>query len=746
MAKGAYMRNGLQQILGTDKRNPCFTVFQDPEGKELLLFYGCELLEKLPADRNHAQYKLMVARLYNAGINGVRLRETFGVDAKTMRKWGRALESGDADQLAHALAGRQACRKFSIEIQSFIRMRFEQIYQENKRSYSKAILEEVKEVFNVELSSETLRPLLGELKKTFFSSEQTAAVKRETSCDEITLPQVEESPEGFTNAGQQVQNDSAHTPPNRKRSPLLEMPVEACTRFVHHLGILLFSAELQRVASLAGEHGWILKQWLCSLLLGAVNIEQSKLLDFVGLNHLLGRTLKSRRPQRQQLDELSDSNVACDLYQMNACFLGEHFGDDFYYDPHSKQYTGELKILKGWCGSKHFADKVLHMDFIHTASGHPAYVAYEDNYADLRDRFIPVVTKMRCALNIDLKRTLTMVVDRGIYGLEAFESILNAPNLKIITWEKNYQSGQWDESSPTQHFVIQRPRNRANDIKVFTFEYQEEPWTKKPGIRLIRVRATNPQGKTIELGVLSNHDLDRSAEDILRLIFCRWLQENDFKYMEKHFGINQITSYASISYETLQDELTDRQVKSGEYKAIGKQRTELRKKLKQELLNEQFHPGKSPARKLRIDQLTQEDAVLSEQLCGTQREVSRLTTLLDENYRKLDTSSKQVLDALKIIARNVFYQHLAPFKKAYDNYRDDHVIFRNLSQSHGLLIDHGSHIEAILYPTAHHPPARRALIDGLFEQINGQKLIMPDGSGREIRFKLGPKEGIVLAS
>ena len=26
-------------------------------------------------------------------------------------------------------------------------------------------------------------------------------------------------------------------------------------------------------------------------------------------------------------------------------------------------------------------------------------------------------------------------------------------------------------------------------------------------------------------------------------MFNRWLQENDFKYRDKHFGINQITSY-----------------------------------------------------------------------------------------------------------------------------------------------------------------------------------------------------------
>jgi len=31
------------------------------------------------------------------------------------------------------------------------------------------------------------------------------------------------------------------------------------------------------VERIDGESGWVLKQWLCSILLGALNIEQSKL-------------------------------------------------------------------------------------------------------------------------------------------------------------------------------------------------------------------------------------------------------------------------------------------------------------------------------------------------------------------------------------------------------------------------------------------------------------------------------------
>jgi len=101
--------------------------------------------------------------------------------------------------------------------------------------------------------------------------------------------------------------------------------------------------------------------------------------------------------------------------------------NDFYYDPHTKQYTGGMKILKGWCGSRHFPDKALHMDFIHTADGHPVYVSYDDNYADLRGRYATVSSALRSALKMETGRELPLVFDRGIYGQEPFVKIIEDP-------------------------------------------------------------------------------------------------------------------------------------------------------------------------------------------------------------------------------------------------------------------------------------------------------------------------------
>ena len=89
------------------------------------------------------------------------------------------------------------------------------------------------------------------------------------------------------------------------------------------------------------------------------------------------------------------------------------------------------------------------------------------------------------------------------------------------------------------------------------------------------VQATNPKGRSIQVAVLTD-DTQRAASEILRLMFCRWVQENDFKYLDKHFGINQITSYGVVGYEELREQVEDRQVRSAEVKALGEQRRQLR--------------------------------------------------------------------------------------------------------------------------------------------------------------------------
>ena len=90
----------LQEILGVDKKNPLFTLCKSPEqpGK-LLVFFGACLFEVVADDPQNPAFKLLFARLYNAGVSPKAILEIFPFSYTTLRHLGDALRSGDAKRL-----------------------------------------------------------------------------------------------------------------------------------------------------------------------------------------------------------------------------------------------------------------------------------------------------------------------------------------------------------------------------------------------------------------------------------------------------------------------------------------------------------------------------------------------------------------------------------------------------------------------------------------------------------------------
>ena len=741
----------LQPVLGTDKGNPIFSVYrQEGAAPSLHVYYGAELLEVVPEDRRHPAFKLLIGRLYNAGVKGLALRQNFRVDRKTMRRWGQALQSEDPEQLVQALAGRGGQRKLTREIRAFVTVRFPEIYGRSRACYSQRLRAEIKAVFGVTLSGECLRPLLKSLRAELRQELNEPGVERETQKRETACVGLPEPPP--VTAGE-VLNEPLPTAPSepsspviRKESPVLPLPDpgQSVVGFCHHLGVLLFSAVLLDLEKQIATGGWLLKQWLATLLLGAVNIEQTKLLDFEDLHRLLGRTLRSLFPQRSQLSELASVATVPKLLSFNGQLVGAPQTRDFYFDPHTKHYTGMQNVLKGWCANIRWADKVLHSDFFHTAAGDPVYLECADNYQDMRERFAALLPRLRQDLGLPAEAVLTCVLDRGIFSQEVFAQAVAAPDYHLITWEKNYRTGQWDPQKRAGQYVLERTRNDAQDKRVYRFEYLDQDWAKNPQMRQLIVRATNPRGRSVEVGVLTD-DRQRPAPQIIHLIFNRWTQENDFKYLDQHFGINQITSYASVAYERLKDQVEEKQIKSGAYKALEQQTAQLKSQLSKLLLSQHQYPRKSARRTERIAALTKDLAEGQTNQAQTQKEVSRLEVLIQQQMVRLDTRNKRLMDSLKLIARNAFYRALRPFKTAYNNYRDDHELFRNLTQAHGVLVGSAQQVEVYLLPTVNYPPKLEKIVSGLLAEINATHPIMPDGSGRRLRLHLGEKTGLQVA-
>jgi len=70
-------------------------------------------MEIVLADPKEPDFKMLVGRLYNAGVSLKALQHTFQSDAKTIGRWGRALRSRNAQELVRMLEGRRANRKLT---------------------------------------------------------------------------------------------------------------------------------------------------------------------------------------------------------------------------------------------------------------------------------------------------------------------------------------------------------------------------------------------------------------------------------------------------------------------------------------------------------------------------------------------------------------------------------------------------------------------------------------------------------
>ena len=821
-----------QLILGTDKRNPVISIYEDNPRSRLHVYYGFELMEVVPKEREAPAFKLMVGRLYNAGVNGSMLCATFDVDRKTMQRWGRALRSGDPEQLVRVLAGRSWGRKLTPEIQAYVRTRWPVMQAERRSGCSVRLCREIQTVFGVELSTETLRPLLGCLKAeqapgraaspaaagppSACSLEVADAVEKTDRPGEVSampavsvgsadalgwdeeretswgskvsaLPPSEPAVKPTASESEAVSPRGVAVADKPKGSPALAPYPPGQTRWCDHVGVLLFWTSLIQAAGVVDPPEPLFAQWLASLWLGAVNIEQTKYLNWEDLELLLDTVVRFPTPQRDRLQRLAQEENLGRLLRLNSRLLPQEAGTDFYFDPHTKHYTGEQNVLKGWCPGIRSADKAVHSDFVHTVRGEPIYFETTDNFEDLRVRFFTVADHCRQVLEWPPERVVSWVVDRGIFGAEVFEKILADPARHLITWQKGYVAEEWPAPPVSGRLVMERARNDATDLRPYHFEYVDRDWAPNPPLRQLVVRATNPRGQSIQVAILTD-DRQRAAPEIIRLMFHRWIQENDFKYLDKHFGINQLTSYRAIPYEKLQAQLTDREQQSGRYKALRQQQRQwqaqqarlllvheqcehkarrrqreltelerrsvaseaeaaatLRPQIGRLQAAQKHHEQRRGPREKQIQDWSQKLSGLEVELAAVAGKVSRVQALIEADMVRMEPRCKRLMDTLKIIARNAFYVALAPFKRTYNNYRDDHDYFRQLTQANGVLEVRPETITVHLMPKVNYSPRLQRLIRQLLEEVNGQQPQMPDGTQRALRFRLGSRSEMRLS-
>ncbi len=542
---------------------------------------------------------------------------------------------------------------------------------------------------------------------------------------------------------------------------------------VNHAGVLVFYEFIIGLQKHMSEdiRNFVI-QLIVSILLRAQNIEQTKFLDFQSLSFFIAKPIVNRRSQRLKLKTISTDENIFKLLNYNSKLLNLENESDFYYDPHTKHYTGMRSILKSWCSAIRMADKVINSDFIHTTSGQPVYLTNGDTFEDIRVRFFRDVENFRNICKFNESKKITMCIDRGIFSAEVFRKTVSVSNLSIVTWEKGYKNDAWiDDDQITLSGHLTRFRNNKNDVKTIHFQYQDGEWEKNKDIRKIIVRFPDRDtNDTLEVSILTD-DKERNCFEIIKLMLNRWVQENGFKYLRSHFGLDQITSYQYDEYQDIACTINDKNTESAKYKSITKEMKKVRGKLKtslnkkheydfkydvyqdiavalegkSELYDKDFveEISKSFVKKenkkndkkinkkqkkiyrLIIEDIlnkTEEYSILINQRKSVERYVSKTEELSASGAQKLNTQQKQLMDVIKIIAHNIFYLKFKEFKEQYNNYRDDHMIFREISRADAILTQKEDYTELAIIPKMNIPPQIEKICTNIYDIINSKKL------------------------
>jgi len=776
----------LQPLLGIDKSNPFFEILFNPKTpNELLVHFGMKLLEIVP--RSSFQEKLLIARLFNAGFNQTELSLKFGYDRKTMRNWGYLLKSGKSEDIIKIGDGQGACRKLTDDRLQYIYYLFDKHYEEYGCHINTFIRNEYADVYKEKISNEAIRTKLLDKKRKF----------RDRQCDDNTI-NVYESISGDSEnvyplvlyaEERKIQTYFKNLSLNIKAEPITNsikneektcrnniipvrnikqkcnlsphLPISVENKFpvvtpvsellsCHHIGILLTRFFLDFISENLGDISNIIRQWIAMIINGCQNIEQGQGLNYRAFELFIGKQKTSANKQRDELKSIANYENVNLLFKQNIRMIKAENDDTFLLDPHGVPYTGQLSVLKCWLGSSHTIGKGYYLDLIHTLRGEPVFSIIDDNYYDLRQRFLADIMKFRKVLGGDKNRYLTMVVDRAIYDVE-FMKLARSKDIYIITWEKNYKKGQWKSNCecPVKTFFIIKYRNRKEDTYTYTVQYFKRKWVKEKSFTQIILLLSKPKQEPIELSVICTDDT-RDAEKTLKPILTRWLQENDMGYLIL-LGINQITSYAYHSYEDVAETLTDRDVNNKEFTRLASEKIKVKKALGMLLVNRELYIEKKEQSLIAMieEQIAFKEQINTENISDTQklngikklrklntkikrlpkdkekvlnnnlikqnelrikikefdmklndipRKTSRIEAMIREEYVKLNFMPKTLMDAVKITARNIIYQLQEIFRPIWNNYRNDIVILRELISSMGHIEENKKYIIIKLNP------------------------------------------------
>ena len=449
-------------------------------------------------------------------------------------------------------------------------------------------------------------------------------------------------------------------------------------------------------------------------LLGRPTVESAKHLRRASFGAVVGcGRAPSVKTLRRKLDELAGQGKAGEFATVMARrFIDRGIVDTayLYIDGHMQAYSGKRRLEKVWSTKRRMPLAGINTYHVGDVTGRPLLFVTEALSTNLAKAMPDIIATIRETLGSDT--TFTVVFDRGGYDGSLF-TWLDSQGIGFITYDKG------DPDLPTEMFVRRETRFEGRRMRMQIAQDTvtiagSGPW------RRVVVRTADGH----QTPILTNLDQGRPGPARLAcLAFARWRQENLFKYMGAHHGLDQLVSH------NVEDADPDTTVTNPERKRLDRDIAALRKqaaKLKAELGDILLDEPKTASRTAHGIKVAQHGAIgrlreLEDEidtLVAKRKPLPTHVSLAETGQRRqvMRLEHKHIVDAVKICAYNAEQWLLDRLIQHYPNRHDVRDLLRSFARLPGHITTTDQGVIVTLEPPD--TPAHRRALEGLIGELN----------------------------
>ena len=386
-----------------------------------------------------------------------------------------------------------------------------------------------------------------------------------------------------------------------------------------------------------------------------------------------------------------------------------------YVDGHMKAYSGIRRLQEVYNSQRRMPLPGVHTYFVADQHGRPLLFLAEELSANLAKAMPRIVEVIKQAVG---GGGFTVIFDRGGYNGELF-AWLDSEHIGFIT----YQRGSPNLAEAA--FSRREARFEGRQVRFHLAEDHVKVGGSGPWRRVV-VRTKDGH----QTPILTNLGHEIGAARLACLMFARWRQENLFKYVGEHHGLDQLISYGAEPADP------GHMVPNPRRKRLDRQIAELRRQaaaIKADLGDALLHKPGTKSRSAHGLKTAQAGTV--GQLRHLEEAIDRLVEArtaeptyvpLADSGRARDVmrrEHKAILDRIKICAHNAEEWLLDRLICHYPNPYDERDLLRSFAELSGEMATTDEGVVVTLDPPD--TPLHRRALRGLVEDLNAAGATYP---------------------